>query len=222
MSSPAQTLANRENSTHSTGPATITGKQASSVNARTHGLAGAFTLLAWEEPAEFQSLLDSLTTEHKPETPTETRLVQSIAEHYWLMHRAIHLQNRLLESAALDHHTFSLYLRYQTTNERAYYRAMRELQTLRKEKRRVEIGFESQKQKQAEELRKNELNEARVRLTNARAAESEIETEVRATMEAPIPGHARIPFADMVNAFRVTLQNLNRDLAAQLQKQQAA
>jgi hypothetical protein len=99
---------------------------------------------------------------------------------------------------------------------------MRELQTLRKEKRRVEIGFESQKQKQAEELRKNELNEARVRLTNARAAESEIETEVRATMEAPIPGHARIPFADMVNAFRVTLQNLNRDLAAQLQKQQAA
>jgi hypothetical protein len=222
MSSPAQILANRENSTHSTGPATVTGKLASSVNARTHGLTGAFTLLAWEDAAEFQSLLDSLTSENKPETPTETRLIQSIAEHYWLMHRAIHLQNRLLESPALDHHTFSLYLRYQTTNERAYYRAMRELQTLRKEKRRVEIGFESQQQKQAEELRKNELNEARVRLANARAAESEIETEVRATMEAPIPGHARIPFSDMVNAFRVTLQNLNRDLAAQLQKQEAA
>ena len=222
MSSPAHILANRENSTHSTGPSTITGKQASSVNARAHGLTGAFTLLPWEDPTEFQALLDSLISEHKPETPTETRLIQSIGEHYWLMHRALHLQNRLLESADIDHHTFSLYLRYQTTNERAYYRAMREFQILRKEKRRLEIGFESQQQKQAEELRKNELNEARVRLTNARAAESEIETEVRATMEAPIPGHARIPFSDMVNAFRVTLQNLNRDLAAQLQKQQAA
>ena len=125
MASPAQVLANRENSTHSTGPSTVTGKEISALNHRTHGLAGAFTLLAWEVPAEFQSLLDSLTAEHKPETPTETRLVQSIAEHYWLMHRALHLQNRLLESPELDHHTFSLYLRYQTTNERAYYRAMR-------------------------------------------------------------------------------------------------
>jgi hypothetical protein len=222
MASPAQILANRENSTHSTGPSTIDGKEISSANRRTHGLAGAFNLLAWEDAAEFLGLVDSLTAEHTPETPTETRLVQSIAEHYWLMHRAITLQDRLLESPALDHHTFSLYLRYQTTNERAYFRAMRELQTIRKEKRRLEIGFESQQHKQAEELRKQEINQARVRLTNARAAESEIESEVRATMEAPLPNHVRVPFEDLANAFRVTLQNLNRDLASQLQKQEAA
>jgi hypothetical protein len=40
-------------------------------------------------------------------------------------------------------------------------------------------------------------------------------------MDAPIPGHARIPFEDMANAFRVVLHNLNRDLAAELNKKAA-
>jgi hypothetical protein len=40
-------------------------------------------------------------------------------------------------------------------------------------------------------------------------------------MEAPLPNHVRVPFEDLANAFRVTLQNLNRDLAAQLEKQAA-
>jgi hypothetical protein len=119
------------------------GKATVSENRRTHGLSGRFTLLSWENAAEFAQLCESLLAEHQPANDTELRLVDSIAQHYWLSQRALHLQNQLLEAAVLDHRTFSLYLRYQTTNERAYFRAMRELQTLRKEKRQREIGFES-------------------------------------------------------------------------------
>jgi hypothetical protein len=214
MASTAQAFANRENATHSTGPTTAEGKATVSENRRTHGLTGRFTLLSWENASEFAQLCESLLAEHQPANDTELRLIDAIAQHHWLAQRAIHLQNQLLEAAVLDHRTFSLYLRYQTTNERAYFRAMRELQTLRKEKRQQEIGFESQKRDQ-------ELHEAKVRLTNARAAESEVQTDVRTTMDAPIPGHARIPFEDMANAFRVVLQNLNRDLAAELNKKAA-
>jgi hypothetical protein len=44
-------------------------------------------------------------------------------------------------------------IRYQTTHERAFHRSLKELQTLRKERRNLEIGFESQKLKQASEVR---------------------------------------------------------------------
>ena len=47
-------------------------------------------------------------------------------------------------------------IRYQTTHERAFHRSLKELQNLRKERRNVEIGFESQKLKQASEVRASE------------------------------------------------------------------
>ena len=48
---------------------------------------------------------------------------------------------------------FALYLRYQTTHERAFYKALNELQKLRNERRKEQIGFESQKRAQAAEIR---------------------------------------------------------------------
>ena len=48
----------------------------------------------------------------------------------------------------------ALFLRYQTTHERAFHKCWNDLLKLRAEKRRSEIGFESQKQKQAEEQRR--------------------------------------------------------------------
>jgi len=44
-------------------------------------------------------------------------------------------------------------IRYQTTHERAFHRSLKELQSPRKERRNLEIGFESQKLKQATEAR---------------------------------------------------------------------
>jgi hypothetical protein len=41
-------------------------------------------------------------------------------------------------------------------------------------------------------------------------------------MEVPLPGHIRVPFEDLTAAFRLTLQNLNKELATELTKQTAA
>jgi len=61
----------------------------------------------------------------------------------------------------LNEKRLPLFIRYETTHERAFYRALKELQTLRKEKRNTEIGFESQKLKQAAETRASEAQTLR-------------------------------------------------------------
>ncbi len=213
--SEAQLAANRANAQLSTGPTSAAGKEISSQNRITHGLSGTFRLLGWEDPDQFQDLAKSLYNEHQPNTDSERRLVDSMVQHFWLMQRALTLQDQLLTQPELDHKTFSLYLRYQTTNERAYYRAKREFETGRKEQARQKNGFESQKRQQ-------EAHEAKIRLTNARAENAEIENLVRSTLEVPLPGNVRIPFEDLTAAFRLTLQNLNKELSNELTKQTAA
>ena len=54
----------------------------------------------------------------------------------------------------------ALYLRYQTTHERAFERCASELRRLRKEREKARIGFESQERKRKEEAR-CEANENR-------------------------------------------------------------
>ena len=213
--SEAQLAANRANAQHSTGPTSEAGREKSSRNATTHGLSGAFRILGWEDGEQFKELVLSLYNEHKPVTDSERRLVDSMTQHFWLMQRALTLQEQLLAQPELDHKTFSLYLRYQTTNERAYYRAKREFATQRKEQSKQQNGFESQKRQQ-------DAHEAKIRLTNARAENTEIENLARSTMEVPLPGNVRVPFEDLTAAFRLTLQNLNKELANELAKQTAA
>ncbi|MGI8959895.1 MAG: hypothetical protein ACR2IV_09075, partial [Bryobacteraceae bacterium] len=48
----------------------------------------------------------------------------------------------------------ALYLRYQTTNERAFHKCLNDLLKLRAETRKQEIGFESQTHKQADHTRR--------------------------------------------------------------------
>jgi hypothetical protein len=185
----AQIHANRANAQHSTGPVTEAGKAASSHNHFSHGMTGAFHLLGWEDGEQFQQFAKQTYDEYRPTTPEERRLVDSLIQHYWLMQRALTYQENLLAEAGpnaenLDQKRFSLFLRYQTTNERAYYKAQKEFQALRKQKQLDKIGFESQK-------RNADLTEAKTRLANAKAEATEIESEARTTMEAPLPGHAR-------------------------------
>ena len=223
MSTEAQIAANRENATHSTGPTSTQGKATVAENRVRHGLAGNFRLLNWEDGDQFRQLVESLYAEHQPTTATESRLVESIGQHFWLMHRALTLQDGLLATSDdPDPKAFALYLRYQTTNERAYYKAMRELATLRKEARREQIGFESQKRQAAEQARQQEAHEAKVRLTNARASATELDTDVRGTMDAPMPGEASVRFEEMSNIFRYVLRNLNQEFAAEVNNQKAA
>ncbi|MGI9072363.1 MAG: hypothetical protein ACR2JB_13855 [Bryobacteraceae bacterium] len=165
MPTKAQTAANTANAQHSTGPKTEAGKAASSLNHLSHGLTGtAFTVLDWEDPNAFHTLFSRLHSEHQPSTVTEEILVEKMAQHYWLTQRAITLQGTCFNSEiASDNpeNQLALYLRYQTTHDRAFHKSLDKLLKLRAEKRKQEIGFESQERKQAEEISRRNREERR-------------------------------------------------------------
>jgi len=83
----------------------------------------------------------------------------------------------------LNEKRLPLFIRYETTHERAFYRALKELQTLRKEKRNTEIGFESQKLKQAAETRASEAQTLRREQFEWKKMVAEAKKEVRPTVE---------------------------------------
>jgi hypothetical protein len=214
----AQISANRENAQKSTGATTPEGKATVSQNRRTHGLAGHFHVLPWENAEDFRELAHSIYEERKPESATEQRLVDSMIQHYWLKQRAIGLQDELLLASPIptevDGKKLSLFLRYQTTHERSYYKAEKELQNLRKTKQKEEIGFESQK-------RKAESHQAKVRLDNARALNLEIDTAARQVMEAPVPGNFRISFEELTKACSTAISLLVGEKHRQMEADKA-
>jgi hypothetical protein len=91
---------NRANSRHSTGPRTDSGKQRSSQNALRHGLTAASAVLPSEDQAAFDAHRRSFFDEYKPATPTETQLVQELADTSWRLNRIPLLEADLLTRAA--------------------------------------------------------------------------------------------------------------------------
>src|SRR6266704_3910315 len=151
MSTEAQIAANGANAKRSTGPKTEVGKAASSHNHLSHGLTGtAFIILEWEDRKAFSELSARLELEHKPATVTEEILIQKMAQHYWLTSRAIALQGTCFNPEIAPDNPekqLALYLRYQTTHDRAFHKSLNQFLKLRADKRKQEIGFESQERK---------------------------------------------------------------------------
>ena len=164
MSTQAQIAANQANAQLSTGPTTLAGKAAAARNNFRHGLTprSEFWVLPSESQHDYLKLLAQFQQEHQPETPTEEALVQALAEHHWLRHRAMRLEEACFDFTTgqiIDDRKLALYLRYQTTHERAFHKALNDLLKLRAEKRKAEIGFERQEQARATEIRKQERHE---------------------------------------------------------------
>ncbi|MBV9761832.1 MAG: hypothetical protein JO340_14820 [Acidobacteriaceae bacterium] len=171
MSTDAQIRANRENAQHSTGPQTQPGIAASCQNNFRHGLAGAFSVLPSEDQEEFDALLCGLRAEHRPTTLTESLLIEKMAQHYWLSQRAQRLQDIAMADDLPLRDTerqFALFLRYQTTNDRAFHKCLNDLLKLRAERRKMEIGFESQERKRNEQALKNAEESRRQSAENRR------------------------------------------------------
>jgi hypothetical protein len=97
---PNRATANRANSQHSTGPRTGAGKQRSSLNALSHGLTARTAVLPSEDPAAYQHHCAQFFKEHQPATPTETQLVQELADTAWRINRIPLLEADLLTRAA--------------------------------------------------------------------------------------------------------------------------
>ena len=149
--SQAKLQANRSNAQLSTGPRTAEGKAISSRNHLTHGFHGAFCVLPSENGDLFTELCDNLLAEHAPATATERLLVVDMARHYWLTQRALRLQESCFQLDLDDRELekkLALYIRYQTTNQRAFHRCLADLLKLQKLRPADQVGFESQERLQ--------------------------------------------------------------------------
>ncbi|HEX3683117.1 MAG TPA: hypothetical protein VHU83_11300 [Bryobacteraceae bacterium] len=226
MSTHAQISANQANAQHSTGPKTEEGKAASCLNNFQTGLTGSsFCVLPWENEEDYDTLHAALRASLEPSGPFERLLVEKAAQHQWLAQRALVLQDMCFQRDIPncdDDKKLALYLRYQTTHERAFHKYLDQLHKLRAEVRKNRIGFESQERERnqesrraAAETRKQEAHEARTRLAHAKAAHLELDTEIRSTIEARIPGDVEIPFHQLKDVLRVSLQDVARNLTSE-------
>ena len=155
MSTIKQTEANRENAQRSTGPRTPEGKSKSSKNALKHGLTAAQLVLPTESQDDFDEHAAQLRDEHDPSTPTEHLLVDQLITASWRLRRAriietTYYQQRATEVARYpddpphvittifrlcDKQLDSL-ARQEARIERSFYRALHELQKLKKERQK--------------------------------------------------------------------------------------
>ncbi|MBV8895604.1 MAG: hypothetical protein JO051_03760 [Acidobacteriaceae bacterium] len=143
-------------------------------NRTTHGLCGRFQVLPCEDQAEYNDLLNRFMDAENPVDDVERELVAKMARHTWVSDRAQRCQdgcfvvlpqspedeaNRQDDIAVRDE--LDRYMRYQTAHDRAYQRAANDLAKRRNERRKAEIGFESKKRREAEELRHARQEERR-------------------------------------------------------------
>src|SRR6266478_2427544 len=157
MATEKQFEANRQNAQKSTGPKTPEGRAAVRLNGVKHGLTAETIVLKGESQADFTNLLDSLEAEHAPTSPTEEALVVQLAMATWRLRRLYHQEagfytcqlqslvgmqkdlnlddaGRMGHAAAWSESTLTLFNRQEARMERTFYRALHELQRLRKER----------------------------------------------------------------------------------------
>jgi hypothetical protein len=161
MATAARAGINRLNAQSSTGPRTEEGKSRSSLNAVGHGLTAKSILLPHESAEEYNRMKEGLIESYRPANDTEQMLVDRIAQAYWRMKRCYGVERAFLENrlaaaqetdpavdpeAALarlfvdkaESARIRLVMRYLGTAERAYYKAMADLDKAQAARRRQE------------------------------------------------------------------------------------
>ncbi|MGA8598476.1 MAG: hypothetical protein WB676_27475 [Bryobacteraceae bacterium] len=113
----------------STGPTSEEGKAVSSRNAVKHNLCS--KKLTGSDLEEFNAVRTKLDEEWEPSTETERMLLEQMALSQWRMARALDLELAVFDLEAFDATALALVLRYRTAAERAFYKALTELQRLR-------------------------------------------------------------------------------------------
>jgi hypothetical protein len=100
MSTLRQIEANRRNSQKSTGPTSVTGKAASSMNALKTGIHAKSLVLPSEKLADLELLIDEYYQYHQPATPDARALVDDLIYCEWLQRRLRTAETQLW---AFDH-----------------------------------------------------------------------------------------------------------------------
>jgi len=130
--------ANQRNAQRSTGPTTLEGKKAASLNAVTYGLRTRSLMISGENIADYWRLWDGLETEWQPETPTERLYLEQMSTSQWLLARMAASEQRVHETslpfaAQLD--LLDRIDRRRARLERSFTTAMHELKQLQKERK---------------------------------------------------------------------------------------
>jgi hypothetical protein len=147
MSSPAQIDANRRNSQKSTGPRSDEGKAVSRFNALKSGIHARSQVIPGEDAAELEDLAVDYRQQFQAETPLEVFLVDAMIRADWKLRRLQKIEARLWQEAlAEDANLAHAYRdpalaeaqRRMEAAERSYYRALRQMQGLRKVEAKIE------------------------------------------------------------------------------------
>ena len=155
MPSPRQLEANRRNAQLSSGPRTIDGKAVSRFNGLQHGLAAQQAVLRPDELEEFNCLRDSFLADLQPADAVEAFLVDRIILSAWRLSRCRRIEIGMLHCRLRDcrdtirrdykrlpgadlayvylstHDTFRKFVRYESRFEKAFFRALHDLERRR-------------------------------------------------------------------------------------------
>ena len=95
MASEKQIAANQRNAQLSTGPKTEAGRNASRMNAYTHGLTGQIDFRTPEEQAAHDKFCAGIVASLAPADGVERQFAQSVAEDHWRLNKGRSIENNL-------------------------------------------------------------------------------------------------------------------------------
>jgi hypothetical protein len=96
MATAAQIIANRANAQRSTGPRTTEGQQASSSNAKSHGLTSRSAFAPGEDPQEYELFHNAYADRYLPQDLIEQKTVSELADLEWRLRRVSEFEAQLL------------------------------------------------------------------------------------------------------------------------------
>jgi hypothetical protein len=151
MATPKQTAANRMNAQKSTGPRTTAGKAVSRFNALKHGIYAVHQIMFDEKPEDLAELSAEYHEHHSPADSDQRFLVDTLVHNEWRLRRTRRVEAELWQTAhdlfivknidtassctsgdafATDSSIFERLQRVVNSCERAWRRALKELQRL--------------------------------------------------------------------------------------------
>jgi hypothetical protein len=119
-----------------TGPRTEDGKAISSQNARKHDLCSRTLRLSPEEWAEYNDMRDRYARDLQPADDVEETLVDEICFNYWRLQQAREAELGIIDKHSTALHLIALYIRYRTGYERAFYKALDQIQKRQRDRRK--------------------------------------------------------------------------------------
>jgi hypothetical protein len=120
----------------STGPRTEAGKAASSQNARKHDLCSKTLRLSPEEWVDYNDVRERYARDLRPADDVEQTLVDEICFNYWRLQQAREAELTIIDRHATALPLISLYIRYRTGYERAFYKGLDQFQKRQSDRRK--------------------------------------------------------------------------------------